>query len=66
MQTAIVIIVIAAAALYLIRRTVKQSNGTSGCGCGCESCGQASSCSGADGLPDFRKPDSADTDHPGQ
>jgi len=64
MQTAIVIIVIAAAALYLIRRTVKQSNG--GCGCGCESCGQASSCSGADGLPDFRKPDSAAADHPGQ
>lgn len=64
MQTTIVVILVAVAALYLIRRTVKQSNAKGGCGCGCDSCGQ--SCSESTGLADFRRQDATGSDRPGR
>lgn len=66
MQTTIVILIIAVAALYLVRRVVKRSNPAGGCGCGCESCGLSSSCSENPGLADFRQQGAPGADRPGR
>ncbi|MBG0776258.1 MAG: FeoB-associated Cys-rich membrane protein [Desulfovibrionaceae bacterium] len=47
LESLIVVLIIGAAAAYMVRRLMAQAKGEASCGCGCGSCSASGGCSGS-------------------